>query len=85
MYVYIFAYKRAGLKVFPAILLSWSVMSEADVGNMALDVEPSLQYSSAFCWLRTAEGKADKMAPDMEEEVHIQKRYWMVLNSCMQE
>lgn len=32
---------------------------------LAINVEPSLQYSWSFCWLMTAEGKSDKMAADM--------------------
>ena len=31
------------------MLLCWSMMSEADVGSMAVQVEPSHQYSITFC------------------------------------
>ena len=40
---------RDALKTMPPILLSWSVMSEADVAGMAVEVEPSHQYSVTFC------------------------------------
>ena len=40
---------RAAGKVMPPILLSWPSMSEADVGGMAVEVEPSHQYSATFC------------------------------------
>ena len=40
---------RAALKVMPPILLCWPMMSEADVGGMAVEVEPSHQYSITFC------------------------------------
>ncbi len=32
---------RAALKVMPPILLCWPMMSEVDVGGMAVEVEPS--------------------------------------------
>ena len=33
----------------PPILLCWPMMSEADVGGMAVEVEPSYQYSITVC------------------------------------
>ena len=39
---------RSTLKVMPPILLCWPVMSEVDVGGMAVQVEPSHQYSVTF-------------------------------------
>jgi len=36
-------------KVMPSILWCWPMTSEADVGGMAVEVEPSHQYSIAFC------------------------------------
>ena len=50
------------------ILLYWPTISEADVGGMAVEVEPSRQYSVKFVAVRqtTAEGQSDKMASDME-------------------
>jgi len=39
----------AGPKVMPSVLLCWLVTSEADVGNMAVEVESSLQYSVTLC------------------------------------
>ena len=36
-------------KVMPPILLYWPMMSEADAGGMAVEVEPSHQYSVTFC------------------------------------
>jgi len=40
---------KAALKVMPLILLWWPMISEADGGGMAAEVEPSQQYSIAFC------------------------------------
>ena len=40
---------RAALKVMPPILLCWLTMSEVNVGGMAVEAEPSHQYSIIFC------------------------------------
>ena len=52
----------------PPLLLSWSMMSKADVGGIAVEVESSHQYSTTFCCHVTdeAEGQSDKMASGME-------------------
>ena len=42
---------RAASKVMPSILLCWAMTSEADVGGVALGVEPSQEYSVTFCCL----------------------------------
>ena len=42
-------YTRAGLKVMSPILLCWPIISEADVGDMAVEVETSCQYPITFC------------------------------------
>jgi len=39
----------AALKVMPPILLCWPMMTEAGVGGMAVEVEPSHLYSLTFC------------------------------------
>ena len=39
---------RVALKLMTPILLCWPMMSEADVGDMAVEVEPSRQYSVKF-------------------------------------
>ena len=41
--------QRAAPKLMPPILLCWLMMSEADVGGMAVEVEPSNQYPVTFC------------------------------------
>jgi hypothetical protein len=46
---------RVAPKLMPPILLCWSMMSEVDVDNMAIEVEPSHQYSIKFCCHVTAE------------------------------
>ena len=43
-----FCIMRAALKVMPPVLLCWPMMSEADVGGMAVEVETSWQYSVKF-------------------------------------
>ena len=40
---------RAAPKVMPPILLFWSMMSEANDSEMAVEVEPSCQYCVTFC------------------------------------
>jgi len=40
---------RAALRVMPPILWSVLAMSEADVSSMAVEDEPSHQYSIKFC------------------------------------
>jgi len=52
----------------PPISLCWPTTSEANVVDMAVEVEPSRQYSVKFFSVRqmTAEGQRDKMASDME-------------------
>ena len=47
MYACMFLWEA--LKVVPPILWCWPMMSEADVGGMAVEVEPSHQYSITFC------------------------------------
>jgi len=41
---------RAGPEVMSPILLCWSTMTEADVGGMATEAEPSQQNSLTFCY-----------------------------------
>lgn len=40
---------RAAPKLMPQILLHWPTTSEANFGDMAVEVEPSRQYSTTFC------------------------------------
>jgi len=42
-------YMRVALILMTPILLCWLTMSEADVGDMAVEVEPSRQYTVKFC------------------------------------
>ena len=64
---------RAAPKVMPPMLWCWPMMSEADC-VMAVEVEPSHQYSLHFVavWQTVAEGQSDKMASDVE--VHMKQR-----------
>lgn len=56
---------RADSKATPPILLCWLIVSEADVGIMAVEFEPFHQYSiTSYCC--AAERQSDKMAFDME-------------------
>lgn len=45
---------RTALKVMPPILSRWSVTSQADVGGMAVEVEPSHPYPITRCCRATA-------------------------------
>ena len=62
---------RAAPKVMLPILLSQPTTSEVDVGGMAAEVEPSLQYPITFCCMQQmgAEGQSDKMVSDMEKQM----------------
>jgi hypothetical protein len=40
---------RVDSKLMPPILLCWPKTSEADVGDMAIEAEPSRHYSIKFC------------------------------------
>jgi len=42
-------YTRAALKVLSPILLCWPTTPEVGVGGVAVEVEPSYQYSVTFC------------------------------------
>jgi len=44
---------RAAPKVMPVLLLCWPMMSEADVGGTAVEVELSHQYSITPCCCMT--------------------------------
>ena len=40
---------RDAVKVLPPILLCWPMTSVVDVVSMAVEIEPSCQYSITFC------------------------------------
>jgi len=46
---YLTYFMRAAKNVMPAILLHRPMVSEADVGGMAVEAEPSHQYSDMCC------------------------------------
>lgn len=48
---------RATPKVMSPILLGWSIMSEVDIDGVAVDTEPSHQYSIKFCCWVTDDSK----------------------------
>jgi len=48
---------RAAPKVMPPILLCWPTTSEANVVDMAVEVEPSRQYSVKFCCRATDDSR----------------------------
>ena len=56
------------------VLLSWPTMPEADVGGMAIEVEPSHQYSIVFCCVQqmATEGQSNRMVSEVE--VHMKQR-----------
>ena len=55
------------------ILLCWPITSEADGGGMAVEAEPSHQYSITFCCSVTDGngGHPDKMASGMEVRMKL--------------
>jgi len=62
------AYTRVVPKLMTPIILCWPTTSEADVGNVAVEVEPSRQYFLNFVAVQqmTAEGQSDKLISNME-------------------
>jgi len=44
-------------KLMPPLLLCWHTMSEVDVGDEAVGVEPSHQYSNKFCCRTTDDSR----------------------------
>ena len=74
---------RAALKVMPPILIYWSMTLEVDVRGMAVEVEPSRQYSITFCCrVMAAEEQSDRMVSDIKvcmkqrcvtEFLHVEK------------
>ena len=65
-----FPYMKDASKIMPPISLCWPMMSEAD-GGMAIEVEPSQQYSVTCCCHVTdgSRGASGRMAADMEMRV----------------
>ena len=56
------------------ILLCWPTTSEADVGDVAVEVEPSHQYSVKFCCRCTDDSRGHSAKMVSEMEVHMKKR-----------
>jgi hypothetical protein len=54
---YIYIYTRTAPKVMPPILLCWPTRSEANIVDMAVEVEPSCQYSVKFCCRATDDSR----------------------------
>ena len=48
---------RATAKLMPPILLCWPTTAEANVVDMAVEVEPSRQYSVKFCCRATDDSR----------------------------
>jgi len=48
---------RAVPKLMPPILLCWLTTSEANIVDMAVEVEPSRQYSVKFCCRATDDSR----------------------------
>jgi len=78
----------------PPILLCLPTTSEADVGDMAVEVEPSRQYSVKFCCRATddSRGQSNKMAPGIEvcmkqrfviEFLHVEKFALNDIHRCL--
>ena len=50
-------FTRAVPKLMPTILLCWLTTSEANIVDMAVEVEPSRQYSVKFCCRATDDSR----------------------------
>ena len=65
---------RAALKVMPLIVWCWPMSSEADVGGVAVGVEPSHQYSMT-CYCRVTDGSRGAVRHSGSDvEVHMKQR-----------
>jgi len=51
--MYTFQYTKTAPKVMPPIVLCWPMTPEVDAGGMAVEVEPSHQYSIVYCCCAT--------------------------------
>lgn len=61
-----FAFYKGCSKRNAPILFCQPTKSEADVGGMAVEVEPSYQYPVTFCCPTETAAESDKMVLDME-------------------
>lgn len=64
----------AVLNVVPPVLLCWPTISEVNVGAVAVEVEPSHQYSVPFGSVQqmATEGQSNRMVSEVE--VHMKQR-----------
>ena len=46
---YLIYFMRSALKVMPPILLYWPMISQTNVGDTAVEIEPSHRYPITFC------------------------------------
>ena len=65
---------KAALKVIPPILLCWPTTSNADVGGMAVEVEPSCQYSITLCCCVTDGSRGAVWRYDVWQKVNMMQR-----------
>ena len=54
---HMYTHTRAAPKLMPPILLCWPMTSEANLVDMAVEVEPSRQYSVKFCCRATDDSR----------------------------
>ena len=75
---------RAAPIVTPAILIYWPMTSEADVGGMAVEVEPSHQYSITFCChvVVAAEVESEMEEPVKQRSVIEKKMVPIGIHQC---
>ena len=68
---------RDALKVMPPILIRWPTTSEMDVGDMAVEAEPSCQYCYILlsCDRRQQGGTLDRIASDRGESYEVKVCY----------
>lgn len=84
---------RAAPTVMPSILICWFTTSEADVGDTAVEVEPSPNIPLYFVAVQmAAEGQPGKMVSDTEVRVkqrcvtqflHVEKMANSDIHQCL--
>ena len=66
---------RSAPKVMPPISSCWPMISEVDVGNMAVGAEPFHQYPITCCCCGTDDSRAADWQNGTEMEVHLKQRH----------
>ena len=76
---------RAALKVVPPILLCWPTVSKEDVGDMAVEAEPSHQYPIPLCCRVTDGSRGTIWHSGIWHRSAYEAKVWNWIPSCRKE